>query len=98
MEQELEHRLTALEDSSRGHEEKLQELQRRQDDLEELVSSVKVLAVRQETVETDVREIKLDVKRLASKPGQKYDALVDRVCWALMAGIVGFLLTRLGIG
>ena len=98
MEQVLEHRLTAVEDRSLGNTRRLEELERRQDDLEELVSSVKVLAVRQEAVETDVREIKMDVKRLAAKPGQRYDDLVDRICWAMAAAIVGFLLAQLGIG
>ena len=97
MEQALEHRMTAVEDRAKSNTRRLEELERRQDDLEELVSSVKVLAVRQETVESDVREIKQDVKRLAGKPAQRYDALVDRACWALLAAIVSFLLARLGI-
>jgi hypothetical protein len=74
----------------------LDDLERRQDNLDDLVSTVKVLAVREEAVETDVREMKSDVKSLISKSGQKWDNLIDRIVWAVAAAIVGFILAQIG--
>lgn len=58
---------------------------------------MKVLAVREENVETDVKEIKSDVKKLTNKSGQRWDGLVDKVIWTVAAAVVGFVLAKLGL-
>ena len=89
--------LACVEGRAKSNTHRLDEMERRQNDLEELVSSVKVLAVRQEAVEADVKEIKSDVKLLSGKSGRRWDDAVDRVCWAILAGFIAFLLAKLGI-
>ena len=59
-----EHRLTAVEDRARSNTRRIEDIERRQDTLDELVASVKVLAYREQTVENDVAEIKKDVKSI----------------------------------
>ena len=61
------------------------------------MSAVDVLANRQETVETDVKEIKADVKVLTEKPGKRWDGIVDKLIWAVLAAVLGFVLARIGI-
>lgn len=95
-EKDIEHRLTEVESRSKSNVHRLDDLERRQDNLDDLVSTVKVLAVREEAVETDVREMKSDVKSLISKSGQKWDNLIDRIVWAVAAAIVGFILAQIG--
>jgi hypothetical protein len=89
-EKDIEHRLTTV-------ETRVEELEKRQDNLDDLVSTVKVLAVREEQVENDVKEIKSDVKSLTGKAGQKWDNMVDRVIWAIVAAAITFILTQLGM-
>lgn len=96
-EKDIEHRLTEVEGRSKSNTHRLDELERRQDNLDDLVSTVKVLAVREEQVENDVKEIKSDVKSLTSKPGQKWDNLIDRIVWAVAAAIVAYALAKIGI-
>ena len=96
MESVDEHRLTSIEDKVDSNTNRINELEKRQDDLEELVSTVKVLAVREENVENDVKEIKSDVKSLASKPGKRWDSLIDKIIITIAAAILGFILARLG--
>lgn len=90
--------IATLDSRAKSNSHRLDQLERRQSDLEELVSTVKVLAVRQEAVETDVKEIKADVKQLSSKSGRRWDAAVERVCWGFLTALVAFLLAKLGIG
>ncbi len=97
MEREFEHRLTEVEERSKSNKHRLDNMEKRQDALEELTSTVKVLAVREEAVESDVKEIKNDVKGLASKPGKRWDNLVTQVIGILVAAIVGFLLAKIGL-
>ena len=96
MEKELEHRLTEEEERSKSNKHRLDEVEKRQDNLDDLVGTVKVLAVREESVENDVKEIKSDVKSLTGKPAKKWDNLVNQVISILVAGIVGFILAKFG--
>jgi outer membrane murein-binding lipoprotein Lpp len=94
---DLEHRLTEVEARSKSNTKRLDEVEKRQDDLEVLATSVSALAAREERVESDVKEIKADVKTLAAKPGKRWDAIVDKAIWAVLAAIIAFLLGRLGL-
>ena len=96
-EKDIEHRLTAVEDRSASNTHRLNELEKRQDNLDDLVSTVKVLAVREEAVENDVKEIKSDVKKLAERPGQMWDGLIKQIVTALAAAVVGFILAQIGM-
>ena len=96
-EKDIEHRLTEVEARSKSNVHRLDDLERRQDNLDDLVSTVKVLAVREEAVENDVKEMKSDVKSLINKSGKKWDNMVDRITWAIVAAILGFLLAHFGL-
>ena len=91
-----EERLTKVEERSKSNAHRLDELEKRQDNLDDLVSTVKILAVREENVENDVKEIKSDVKALTSKSGQRWDNLMDKIFMLAVAAIVGFILAKLG--
>lgn len=97
MQMEVEHRLTALEDGTKSNTHRINEIEQRQNDLDELVSTVKVLADREERVEDDVKEIKNDVKSLTAKPGKRFDNIVDKIILTIIAAVIGFLLAQFGI-
>ena len=97
MDLEHEKRLTEVETRSKSNTHRLDEVERRQSNLEKLVGTVEVLAVREGNVENDVKEIKSDVKRLASKPAKRWESLVDKIISLIVAGVVGFILAKLGM-
>ena len=97
METEYEHRLTEVEERAKSNSHRLDDVEKRQDNLDDLVSTVKVLAVREENVENDVKEIKSDVKSLTNKPAQRWDRMVEKVIWAVVAAVVGFMLAQIGL-
>ena len=96
MDLEHEKRLTEVEERSKSNTHRLDDLEKRQDNLDDLVSTVKVLAVREENVENDVKEIKSDVKSLTSKPGQRWDSMIDKIIVTVVAAIAGFILAKIG--
>lgn len=98
METKIEHRLTVVEDRSKSNENRIIDLEKRQDNLEELTSTVKVLAVREENVETTVKEIKDDVKLLTDKPAKRWDGVVDKGISAVVGGLIAYLFFKLGLG
>lgn len=93
-----EQRLTEVEQLAKSNEHRIKDIEKRQDDLTDLVSTVKVLAVREENVESDVKEIKSDVKSLTNKPAQKWDNLIEKVFMMVVSAIVGAILVQIGLG
>lgn len=97
MEINIEHRLTEVEDRSKSNTKRLDDMEKRQDNLDDLVGTVKVLADREERIESDVREIKTDLKEVTNKPAKRWDNLVTQVIGILIAAVVGFLLAKIGL-
>lgn len=92
MEVKFEHRLTEAEEKLKSHQHQIDEIKKRQGDLEELTTTVRVLATREENVENTVKEIKEDVKTLTDKPAKRWETIIT----AVITGVVGFLLAHFG--
>lgn len=97
MDLQHEERLSKVEERSKSNSHRLTEVEKRQDNLDKLVATVEVLAVKESNVETVVNEIKTDVKDLKSKPAKRWDGLVDKAIWAVVAAFIGFVLAKLGL-
>lgn len=98
MEVKFEHRLTEVEERSKVNLHRIEELEERQNNLDELVGTVKVIADREKRMEDDVKEIKGEVKNLTNKSAKKWDNLVSQIISILVAAIAGFVLAKIGLG
>lgn len=97
MEINIEHRLTEVEQRSKSNMHRLEEVEKRQDNLDKLTTSVSLLAEREERMENDVKEIKCDVKALAEKPAKRWEGLVDKLLWGVAGAVLAFLLAKIGL-
>ena len=84
--------LAELRSRGKSNTRRLDEAEKRLNDLKELTTSVKVLALRQERVESDVREIKADVRELAAKPARRWEGAMDKLLAALAGAFTAWLL------
>ena len=95
MEAEYIKELTETTALSKSNTKRLDKLEERQDNLEKLTQAVTVVQTKQEQIETDVGEIKTDVKALREKPSKWWDKLIV----ALIGAAVGYVVKALwGIG
>ena len=94
---DVEHRLTECEERSKSNTHRLDEVEKKQEDLTDLITSVKVLATREERLETDVKEIKVDVKNLAEKPAKRWETVVTYVIAGIVAAVIGYIFGKLGM-
>lgn len=94
---EHERRLTEVEERSKANHDRLDKLEERQNNLDELVGTVKVLAVREENVESTVKKIEKKVDNLADKPGKRWESLVSQIITILVAAVIGFALAKIGL-
>lgn len=76
---------------------RINELTEHQVALDRLVTSVEVLATKQETVEGDVKEIKEDVKTITGKAGKRWDSLVDKALAVLAGAFIAWLLSGVAL-
>ena len=86
----MEHRVTEL-------ETRVDIMEGRQDNLDKLVTSVVSMTKEQEHIKADVTEIKKNVKELTAKSGRRWDDLVDKIVWAILAAVITFFLARIGL-
>jgi hypothetical protein len=87
-----------LEERAKSNSHRLDAVEKRQDSLDELVSAVATVKTEQGHIQADVQEIKTDVKELTGKPGKRWDGVVDKVIWAIVGGVIAFMLVKIGMG
>lgn len=97
MEVKLEHRLTEVEERAKSNSHRLDEVEKKQDNLDKIVSTVAVLVDQEKRVENDVKEIKADVKTLTLKPGKRWETIVEKLIWAVLLAVVAYFLAKFGL-
>lgn len=84
--------IALIESRCKSNTHRINELTGHQVALDRLVTSVEVLATKQETVEGDVKEIKEDVKTITGKAGKRWDSIVDKLLAALVGAFVAWII------
>lgn len=92
-----EERLSKVEERAKSNSHRIEEVEKRQDNLDKIAGAVEALAVREENVESVVTEIKSDVKSLTGKSGQRWDNLINQIITIIAAAVVGFLIAKIGL-
>ena len=65
--------------------------------LNRLATAVEVMATKQDTMGESVERLETKVDTLESKPGKRWDGLVDKLILTVAAALIGFLLAQLGV-
>lgn len=77
--------------------QRIEAMETRQKDMEDLISSVAVLAQRMGTVEDNVSEIRGNVRTLMEKPGKRWDSVIEKTLLVAVGAVVAWLLAQAGI-
>lgn len=97
-ETEVAGRLSAVEQRSKSNSHRLDALEKQTEAVNELATSVAVMAERVETTGDKVDSLCSDVQELKSEPGKRWKSVVEKVIYIVVAAVVGFILARLGLG
>lgn len=104
MDLEHERRLAACEERAKSNTHRLDKLEESTEAINRLATSMEVMAERQErvaekqeTVAATVEKLDGKVTALEQKPGKRWDGIVDKVIWAVVAAVIAFLLGRIGL-
>nr|DAE38785.1 MAG TPA: Protein of unknown function (DUF1515) [Bacteriophage sp.]DAW18913.1 MAG TPA: Protein of unknown function (DUF1515) [Bacteriophage sp.] len=98
MDDGIQAQIASVEARCKSNTHRIDELEADNKALHQLATSVEVLATKQETIEANVTEIKDDVKSLKALPGSRWETVVKGLITAILAGLIGFALAKLGLG
>lgn len=98
MDDGIQAQIASVEARCKSNTHRIDELEADNKAMHQLATSVEVLATKQETIEANVSEIKADVKSIKALPGSRWEAIVRGLITAILAGLIGFALAKLGLG
>lgn len=84
-------------DRSIRNEGRIKKLEGESADLHKLATSVAVMAEQMKTMNASVSTLTSDVEELKGKPGKRWEDIVSKVIWAVVAALVAFLLGKFGL-
>ena len=98
MDDGIQAKIVEIDQRSKSNTHRINDLEEDNRALHQLATSVEVLATKQETIESNVNEIKADVKTLKALPGSRWEGLIKAVVTAIVSGLVGYALALAGLG
>ena len=84
-------------DRSIRNEGRIKKLEGENAVLHKLATSVAVMAEQLKTMNASVSTLADDVEELKGKPGKRWEDIVGKVIWAVLAALVAFLLGKFGL-
>ena len=95
--EEIIRELQMVTDKAARNEGRIKKLEEGYEALHELATSVAVMANQLKTLNTNFSSLQEDVAEIKSKPARRWDAVVDKVLWALLAAVLAYGLGRIGL-
>ena len=89
--------LKEVEDRSKGNTRRIESLEKKVDNLADVVSVLQAMQRDLEHLSKDVTETKTDVKELKDKPGKRWEGVVEKVIYAVVGAVVAFILAKGGL-
>lgn len=104
MDLEHEKRLTAVEERSKSNSHRLDELEDTSKSINRLATSMEVMAEKQgqmvdtvDRLDGKVEKLGGKVETMESKPGKRWENLVDKALWAFAAAVIAYILGHMGL-
>lgn len=98
MDDGIQAQIASLDARCKSNTHRINDLETDNKALHQLATSVEVLATKQETIESNVNEIKTDVKALKALPASRWEGLIKAAVTAIVSCLVGYALALAGLG
>lgn len=89
--------LKEIEQRSKSNTKRLDDHDKKLDELSDVYIALTKVNDKVDNIDNDVTEIKKDIKDIKSKPGKRLDQITGYVLSALIGGIIGYVLLKLGL-
>lgn len=95
--EQLAIKLQETTDRSLRNEGRIKKLEGEHETIKQLATSVAVMAEQMKTMNSNVNSLACKVEHLEEKPGKRWDAIVEKLIWALVAAVVAYVLGGMGL-
>lgn len=89
--------LTEQEERVRSNTRRIEGLERGQEALNRLATAVEVLATKQDGTARNVEQMGRQISALESRPGRRWESLMDKILLVLSGAFLSFLLAKGGV-
>ena len=97
----MEPRITALEKDSERNQSTHKEFFNRFEDMKTAlaVNDVKFAQILKDTADIKASQQKVEavVQQIREKPAKRWDSIVDKIIWCVLAAVIAFLLAKIGL-
>ena len=90
--------LADVQQRTHSNTRRIEVLEKGQADLNQLVTSVALIAQKQEQMEHGIDEIRGDLRTLLQKPARRWESIVEIVFKVVLTALITTALIKLGIG
>ena len=94
---EFAERLTKTEALAKSNQHRIEDVEKRQDALDSMATSMAVIAEKQTNMSDKVDNIDHKVTELEKKPAERNEKVIWKIVELLLAALVGFVLSRIGL-
>lgn len=94
---QLEHRLSDVENRSKSNTKRIDKLEESTEAINNLATSMQVIVVKQEQINTNVQKLDSKVESLESKPGKRYEAIIEKILLVVVSAVITYILTHIGL-
>lgn len=90
--------IAEIEQRSKSNTRRIEVLEAGQVQLNKLVTSVAVIAEKQNDMSTKISDIQEEVKQLVSKPAKRWESLIGYIIGAIVTALIGYIFFKIGLG
>lgn len=91
-------KITEIRDNLNHHESRILALEKNVEAITDIAKSTAVMAEQMKYMGNSITQLTIDVKELKGRSAKKWDAIVDKTIMMLVAAVVGFCLSKIGLG
>ena len=73
--------------------ERIHQLEKQTEAINNLATSVAVMASKQDAMNSDLSEVKASIKAVEDVPKKRYDKLIGYIVAAVVSGVIGYLIS-----
>lgn len=94
---DLEHRVTENEQRSKSNTRRIEKLEESTEAINRMAISIEKMAMKQETMNGNLNELRTDVETLKAEPGKRWKFVIEKTLYFVVAAVVGFFLAKFGL-
>ena len=94
---EWERFVAAAKEQHKEYERRLKAVEEQQKDMTELVQSVAAIAQHQKDMDSDLKEIKREVKNISLQPAKRWESIVEKAILAAVGILVAYVAVKIGL-